>query len=545
VLLAALDAYVVVTLLVQILTDTKIPLNHLERATPIVTGYLLGYVAAMPLFGALSDRYGRRPVLIGCLVAFAATSAVTAAAPTLTVLIAGRVGQGIAGGALLPVTMALAGDLSPVSPGAASGRSGARAASGRSGAMPAVKRPGTAAQPAVTRPRPAATRAFALGLVGAAQELGSVLGPLYGAGLAALVGWRGVFWMNVPLAVLACLAVLRAVPPGGRSPGERRERVDYLGAGLLAVALALLVAGLYNPDPQRAVLPPWGPVTVAAAGAVVVALGVQQRISSTKLLAPDGVAWRPMGAALVASLLAGAALMVTLVDVPLVAQTLLERDPLGGALLLARFLVALPVGAVLGGALAARSGERWVGVAGMAVAALGFLLIAGWPADPMAARYGAGGLSVPRPDTDLAIAGLGLGLVIAPLSSAALRAVPAAGHGVASAALVVARTVGMLAGVAALSAWGLHRFQELTADLPTPLPFGIGREEYETRKAAYDAAVDAALRTEYREIFQVTAVVCVVAAFVALGLPVRVRSWTSATAEAGADVHDSPGHGAG
>ena len=124
---------------------------------------------------------------------------------------------------------------------------------------------------------------------------------------------------------------------------------------------------------------------------------------------------------------------------------------------------------------------------------------------------------------DLAITGLGLGVVIAPLSSAALRVVPAAQHGVAAAGVVVARMTGMLVGVAALAAWGLHRFHTLTASLNTPLPFGKPPEVVEREVAVYRAAVNEALLTQYTEIFLITSFVCLLGAVVALFVGGRPR----------------------
>lgn len=274
VLLGALDTYVVVTIMRDIITTIGIPINKLERITPIVTWYLLGYIAAMPLLGRASDRFGRKLLLQASLAAFAVGSIVTALSTELHVLVVGRTVQGLAAGALLPVTLALGADLWS------------------------------------TR-----NRAGVLGGIGAAQELGSVLGPLYGIFIVWLTSrWQDVFWINVPLAIVAMVMIQFSLPSRERS--DEPEKIDLVGGLLLAVALGLAVIGLYNPDRSaQQALPSYGLPLVIGAIIAAVAFGLWERFARTRLIEPAGVHFRPFLAALGASVAAGAALMVTLVDV--------------------------------------------------------------------------------------------------------------------------------------------------------------------------------------------------------------------------------------
>lgn len=478
VLLGALDTYVVITIIRDIMNDVGIAVNQIQRVTPIVTVYLLGYIAAMPLLGRASDRFGRKMLLQVSLAGFAVGSVVTAMSTDLDILVIGRLIQGIASGALLPVTLALAADLWS-----------------------------------------SRKRAAVLGGVGAAQELGSVLGPIYGILLLWAFGhWQSVFWVNVPLAIIAMVMIHFSLP--ARQKPENPEKVDVVGGLLLALTLGLATWGLYNPAPDgKEVLPRNGVILLIGALIAAVAFFVWERFAKTRLIEPAGVHFRPFLAALGASLVAGAALMVTLVNVELFGQGVLDKDQIEAALLLLRFLVALPIGALLGGWIATKVGDRIVACAGLLIAAGGYYLVSGWPADVLSARHDLGFISLPMLDTDLAIAGLGLGLVIGPLTSATLRVVPAAQHGIASAAVVVARMIGMLIGVAALSAWGLYKFnqylQERLAALPpadADSPGGL----IVAATARVSEASRQAYVLQYGEIFRITCMVCIVGAAIAL-----------------------------
>ena len=304
---------------------------------------------------------------------------------------------------------------------------------------------------------------------------------------------------------------------------------------LLAIALGLATWGLYNPAPDgKQVLPSYGLPLLVGALVAAIAFFVWERFARTRLIEPAGVHFRPFLAALGASLDsrggadgdAGQRRAVR----PGRARSVDKNEAAG---LLLRFLIALPIGALLGGWIATKIGDRIVAFVGLMIAAGGYWLISKWPVDLLAARHDLGLFSLPTLDTDLAIAGLGLGLVIGPLTSATLRVVPAAQHGIASAAVVVARMIGMLIGIAALSAWGLYRFNQILAGLPS----ATGNNLTE-RLAAQAARVRTAYVMQYGEIFGITAIVCVVGAL--LGLLISGRHEHADEPAPATDADDTP-----
>lgn len=486
--LAAADTYVVVLALTDMMAGVGLTLDSLQRATPIISGFLLGYVAVLPLIGRLADLIPRARVLLACLVLFVLGSGVTALAVDLDVLVAGRVVQGIGGGGLVPATLAIVADLWPV---------------GR--------------------------RGVPLGMVGAVQELGSVLGPVLGAAVLAVADWRAIFWLNVVLALVLAVA-LRVVDREG-AKGDPLTRPARLGLALGAVAVALLWLALAAPrrlvtdvtlglpfvplggtdhrlvtpvgalalalgaialavalrrgwptlregdlvgalllgtalgcvvltfaaaDPEREVVGPLGyallPVALVAAGL----FAWRQRTAPSPLV-PRGTLGGRTGWALLVSVLVGVALVSVVVDVPLLARLTTDGGQTHAAMVLLRFLVAVPVGALVGGWLLRHLGAGLVAGTGLALMAAGLGAMSTW---------GTGSLDAVVSSTAvLVMAGLGAGLALAPVNDAALADAPSYAHGTASSLVVVARMIGMVVGLALLTGVGLHRYYEAVAAL--------------------------------------------------------------------------------
>jgi MFS family permease len=261
---------------------------------------------------------------------------------------------------------------------------------------------------------------------------------------------------------------------------------------------------LYPDDPEHratnALLVPAG-----IAAAVVLAAYVWRHVQLLEPLIPrDLLRSGTFAGAVAANVLIGAALIATLVDVPLLGRLVFSQTQLDSGLLLTQFLVGVPVGAIAGGVIASRVGNRITAAAGILLSALAFVQMSGWRANELA--FHAGPLRVA--DLALGACGLGFGLVIAPLTAAVLSLTRGQSHGLATSLVVLARTMGMLVGLAALTAFGLYRFHQI---LGTPV---LTDPNLRSRVKHLETLVAAAFLQEYREIFLIAAALCALAAVV-------------------------------
>ncbi len=474
VFIGSLDLTIVSAFLPEIIVKLQLPVQSvIDDAAWVVTGYLLAYTISMTFMGRVSDLIGRRRTYIACLIIFMIGSFLVAevdpngrsgvagaiynllfrlqgvrpdgGSVALLTIIIGRVVQALGAGALVPVSLALVGDLFP-----------------------------------------AAKRAQPLGVIGAIDTLGWVLGHLYGGIMVRLFSeysaqfvaffqslglnwaapdWRALFWINLPVTLIALIATwwaLRDVPQ------ERiKGRFDFLGTLLIVGALTALVLGLgANIEISSSAtqfsdvggLPPYAvPVIGAAVVMFALFLLVESRVRDP-LFDLKIFRRRSLSAGLLTNLFVGFCLMIGLVSVPILVNIRMEdtsqlaEAALQVGILLSALTVPMALAAVPGGWLSDRIGYRWTTLIGLGLALIGFALI--WQTWTLDIADGSIAL-------EMALVGVGLGLTFSPISTSVINAADQDKLGVASALVIIMRLLGMTIGVSALTAFASQRLATL------------------------------------------------------------------------------------
>jgi MFS family permease len=501
VFLAALDLTVVAPILPQVISDLRINTIDADRYSWIVLSYLVAYTVTVPLTGRVSDYLGRIPVFLAATALFAVGSGLTAVAGSLGEMVTGRVLQGLGGGAMLPVSMALVADVTP----------------GR-------------------------RRAEVLGLVAAVDTFGWVLGPVWGAAINGLFGsWRAVFWLNLPLCAVVAIWLLLArkgLPGRARSGLPNLLSAALATGALTGLSLALSSggeAGLSAEQGTRALGGSQNPLAsyrwpIFGAGLLaLIAFVVVEIRARTPLLPRRLIQARLFQFSGIANVLVGSALIIAMVNAPLVIALLADEDEHAAlsALLLGSFTLLMTAGALAGGRLTHRFGPRAIATAGLVLAAAGFAAMSLWPDD----------LDLVLMCATIALAGLGLGIVIAPIAESAIASAGIADYGVASGMVLLARLVGMTIGLAAITRYAIERLEARTASIPPLRPEpGESTADYFQRQQDYveEHAVPLTLDVIH-ETFLVAALVCLLTIAAVFWMRNRRPAATAECAEAPAD----------
>ncbi len=470
VFVGSLDLTIVSAFLPELIIDLELPpQTGLDDAAWILSAYLLAYTVGLAIMGRISDLIGRRAVYAICLITFIIGSVLVAiahGAPTdllyhfyrrmgqrpdiayveLQAIIFGRVIQAFGAGALVPVSLALVGDMFPPQ-----------------------------------------KRARPLGLVGAVDTLGWVLGHLYGGVLvnffytnadkfrnffdslglenATLPDWRTLFWINVPLTLFALVATLWALR--GVPMNRVKGRFDFLGAGLIVSALVALVVGLgANIDLSGSTssfsdlsqLPPYAvPLITIFIVCLLLFVLVESRIRDP-LFNLKMFRRRNISMGLLSNLFIGYCLFIGLVIVPILVNVRLEdssqvrQAALEVGLLLSALTIPMSLATVPGGWLSDRIGYGRTIITGLSISIIGFLLI--WQTWDM--EIGTLAISI-----EMALVGVGIGLTFSPISASVINAATDDERGAASALVIILRLIGMTISVSSLTTFALQRVTAL------------------------------------------------------------------------------------
>jgi MFS family permease len=433
--LSGLELMVTAVALPAILVDLA-DWTQLRAASWIINAYLLVSIVVMPLAGQLADRYGVRRVFLWSLVVFVVGSVLAGRAASLGELIAARVVQATGGGALVPVATAAASHLFR-----------------------------------------GASRARALGTVGALTFLGMAAGPFVGAFILQSIhpttlldslgasgwvadalgaSWRYVFYLNVPIGIVL-LVVGWAATAGWETP-RREHRLDGAGAaglsfGLLALLLGITLAG-GEPIPELPLSPTaLSAILVAVAAASLAAAVWLGRRRTEPFLDPTWFRARSFSSATVVSLLTGYGFATAIIGGAVFVDRVLYGGPDVQRIALGSLAGATAAGALLSGLALRALGFRVTTLLGLAGAVGALVAMSRWTPDT----------GISEVAIWLALFGFGFGLTVTPRSAAAVEALGERAYGAASAAVTVARMLGMALGLAALTAFGSTIIDQLWA----------------------------------------------------------------------------------